>query len=175
MKSLSAENKEAVQHAIMLTYRYLRAKYHQVDQDALMNLATDAAVLVIHKIQQGQYVDTGHKVSTYLISVGINLYRNFARKQKLQVEDIDDHQYRLPDHEQNIHRKLEIAETITYLFSQISSICKAILQLKYFQQLSDDEIISQGLVAFKSIGALKNKRSKCLQDLRQMIKSNRPN
>ena len=171
IESLKSERKVAIEHAIDIVFRFLRKKYHHIESEVIRNIATDSTILTIHKIQQGKYESTGNKLSTYLIAIGINLLRNESRKRKWQFDEIDDKTYRLADSGSDFTKQIEHREIVGKIFEKIHKDCKRLLQLKYFKNLSDKEVLEQGLVQYKSIGAIKNRRSKCLKELKEQFSS----
>ncbi len=171
MESLRMEQTKAIEYGIELVFRFLRKKFAQADADGLKDIATDTTILAIHKIQHGHYTLRGNKLSTYLITIGLNLYRNESRKRKWNYSELHDGMNQLEDSTANFSKSLEYREVIGKLFHLMQTDCKKLLQLSYFDNLSDKEILERKLLRLKSIGAIKNKRYKCLKDLRNQYSS----
>lgn len=105
------------------------------------------------------------KISTYLYSICKNLWSGRLRKRKKEAEVIEN----LEDQTSTQYLKID-SILLQDLFDKLGENCKMILTQFYYDKKSMKEIMEH--FALGSVQAAKNKKSRCLKSLMQIVKSN---
>lgn len=132
----------------------------------------DTAIIFIQKIREGKYQLTDYKPQSYAIAIARRVVQNYATKQRLRriapaaletlIAD------RCDDDTERHFQKLEQAEWLLKILGQLPEKNRYLLELRFFAQLSDEEIIAQKLTHYTTIDSLKNRRKESLQKLRRL-------
>lgn len=140
------------------------------EQDA-EEVLTDAVMILLQKIQSGDYQFQGNDPSTFAIEVSKRLISNAKRKIKTNIDNIDD-VFHLADQSTEQFLKTKESEAIVkLLLSKIGENCQKIIRLKYLEEYKDEEIIEQKLTQYSTINTLKVKRSECMKKLSELANS----
>lgn len=151
---------------------YLYRKYYRMmvklvmsnngtEQDA-KDIYQDALIVFWQKVTSGKLVLTS-KISTYLYSVCLNLWRKeLDRKSRLVNEEKDGIEYIDQDRQERI-------KIINECVQQLGDGCKKILTYYYFDGLSMNEIADK--LGYANTDTAKTKKYKCKKKLDQFIKS----
>lgn len=103
------------------------------------------------------------KISTYLYSVCLNLWRKeLDRKNKLSSETVDGEEYQT-------FEKEERAKIVRECIGELGDVCKSVLSYYYFDGLSMEDIAKK--MNFASTDTAKTKKYKCKKRLDELIKS----
>lgn len=133
----------------------------------------EALVLFIHSVRKGSFKGTA-KVSTYIYSICHNLWINSLNKRKKY--QLDDNPYEFASADVDLvevqeipHDALYISQKFQVAFKSLQTICQDILKKFYHQEESLNFIFNQHRDIFSSEQALRNRKSKCLQALRDAV------
>lgn len=138
-------------------------KYGANDEQ-IQEIYNDALVILIEKVTPTSF-QLSAKLSTFLIGICINIYRNQARKQVVEnkyelmsdnmqvIEETDENAY---DFEREV--KLNLIEEV---LETIQEKCKQLLRLFYFNKSSMQEIADK--MGFSSTQSAKTQKYKCLE------------
>ncbi len=135
----------------------------------LEEIAQDAVVLTIQKIDNGDFTFSGHDPTAFAAVTAKNMLRNFLRKKKLPSGEFgikDGHT------DENVEKYLirkELQLQITAFLDKMNDSCRRLIRLRYFDDYRDEEIISRQFTQYTSIDALRNKRSACMKKLGQLM------
>ena len=133
-------------------------------------LINDATMLLLQKIQSGEYVFQGHDPATYAIEVTKRMLPNLLRKQKKNGNVDIELVHHLPDTEvMTYFEHKELEEEMALHLSKLGSNCQHLIRLKYFEAWKDEEIIQQKLTQYTTVGTLKVKRSECMKKLASVV------
>ena len=110
------------------------------------------------------------KIKTYVIAICKNIWFREIKKRKPRVELSDS----MFDPEElkidiNTERPNDLTYDVFQIFKQLKEDCQKILELYYFEKYSMQAIAKE--FNFASVQSAKNKKMKCLNYLRQKIKT----
>ncbi len=134
-------------------------------------LVSDALFITLKSIRNGQFQFQDYHPAAYARGVARKLIANRLRTRKPRPEelenvaapsDLDPETYLKNKERQNIVRQL---------LARLGENCRQLLELKYFERLSDQTIIDQNLTSYTSTGSLKSKRSQCLKKLAELARA----
>ena len=151
---------------------YLYRKYYKMMTNIILknngtmqeakDIYQDALIVFWQKVVSNQLVLTS-KISTYLYSVCLNLWRKeLERKSRLSSETKDNVEYIDQETEE---RSLIIRECI----NQLGDTCKHILMYYYFDDMSMQDIANK--LGMANTETVKTKKYKCKKRLDSLIKS----
>jgi RNA polymerase sigma factor (sigma-70 family) len=131
-------------------------------EDEAKDVYQDALIVLWNKARNPDFVLTS-KISTYLYSVCLNLWRKeLERKGRLSREEAD----------QPVIMEMDKEERVTIILGcieELSETCKNILLYFYYDRLSMDEIAEK--LGFANADTAKTKKYKCKQELDKKVKS----
>jgi len=131
-------------------------------EDEAKDIYQEALVVFWQKARSGTFVLTS-KISTYLYSVCLNLWRKeLDRKSRLSHEQKDSPEYQDQESE-------ERARIIRECIDQLGETCKKVLMYYYYDRMSMAEIAER--VGFANTDTAKTKKYKCKKKLDEVIKS----
>lgn len=139
------------------------------DREEIVN---DAVFITLKKIVEGLFVPTEATPATYAIAVAKNLVRNRIQKKHLPTSPLDDFGH-LPDiglDPEKLLQNKEREKLLGQLLDQLGDPCRHIILLRYFEEVPDQEAVNRQLAPFSSTDSLKNKRSKCLKILADLVR-----
>lgn len=137
------------------------------DAEELLN---DAIVITISNIQKQTFLFTDFSPVAYANGVVKNLIANRLRVKKPVKQELNDVMIASDlDVETYLNNK-ELEFIIGYLLDKLEENCRQLLQLKYFENLRDKEVVEQGLTPYSTTDSLKSKRNKCLNKLIELAK-----
>ncbi|MDH5365434.1 MAG: sigma-70 family RNA polymerase sigma factor [Cyclobacteriaceae bacterium] len=151
---------------------YLYKKYYKMmtkvvlsnsgTEDEAKDIYQDALVVFWQKATSGKLTLTS-KMSTYIYSICLNLWRKeLDRKKRLTNEEQDSPVY-LDDDRQ------ERAKIISECLQQLDDTCRKVLTYYYFENLSMQDIADK--LGFANTNTAKTKKYKCKKKLDELIKS----
>ena len=163
---------EKISHGDEKALEYLYRKYYRMMTRAVIknsgteqeakDIYQDALIVFWQKVTSGQLTLTS-KISTYLYSVCLNLWRKeLDRKSRLSHEEQDGSEYM--DHEAE-ERRIIIHDCI----SQLGDTCQKILTYYYFDDLSMQDIADK--LGFATTETAKTKKYKCKKRLDNLIRA----
>lgn len=131
-------------------------------EDEAKDIYQDALIVFWQKVKNDNLVLTS-KISTYLYSVCLNLWRKeLDRKKRLSNEEVDGNVII------DIDRKERI-EIVNKVIQELGDTCKKVLTLYYFDGLSMTDIADE--LGFANADTAKTKKYKCKKELDKKIKS----
>jgi DNA-directed RNA polymerase specialized sigma24 family protein len=139
----------------------------EMDSEEILN---DAVIILLQKIETGDYQFQGNDPCTFLIEIAKRLIANAKRKNQRVFEDIENH-FELADNDTERYLESKSNEAILLnLLSQIGENCQKLISLKYLQEFKDEEILEQKMTQYSSINTLKVKRSECMKKLSELAR-----
>ena len=147
------------QHYKMMTKLVLK---NSGTEDEAKDVYQDALIVFWQKVKNDNLVLTS-KISTYLYSVCLNLWRKeLDRKKRLSNEEVDANV--IIDFDQK-----ERIEIVNKVIQELGGTCKKVLTLYYFDGLSMTDIANE--LGFANADTAKTKKYKCKKELDKKIKS----
>jgi RNA polymerase sigma factor (sigma-70 family) len=151
---------------------YLYKKYYKMmtkliinnsgSEDEAKDIYQDALIVFWQKASGNNLVLTS-KISTYLYSICLNLWRKeLDRKSKLSYETQDGADDFDPDRKERI-------ELINKCINELGETCKNLLTYYYFDEMSMNDIAEK--MGFANADTAKTKKYKCKKELDNLIKS----
>lgn len=164
---------ERISHGDERALDYLYRKYYKMMTSAIIrnrgseeeakDVYQDALIVFWQKVVSNQLVLTS-KISTYLYSVCLNLWRKeLDRKGRLTNEE-EDQRVLHPEDDSK-----ERSEIIHACIAQLGDTCRKILMFYYFDDMSMQDIAKK--LGFASIDTAKTKKYKCKKRLDNLIKA----
>lgn len=152
--------------------KYLYKKYYgmivkmivknQGNEQEAKDIFQEALIIFWQKLNNGQLTLTS-KISTYLYSVCLNLWRKeLKRKSRLSHEEKDSREY-----QQNEQK--ESHQIIHQCIESLGETCQKVLTYYYFDRFSMQEIAEK--LGFSNTDTAKTKKYKCKKKLDQLIKA----
>lgn len=131
-------------------------------EEEAKDIYQDALIVFWQKATSNKLVLTS-KISTYLYSICLNLWRKeLDRKKRLSNEEKDSVEY------QDMERK-EKEKIITDCINQLGETCKKVLMYYYFDKMSMQEIAVK--LGFANTNTAKTKKYKCKKKLDDLVRS----
>lgn len=165
------------QGAIVLLHRqisgWLRSwrQSRQLAAADLEEIAEDAVIIVLQKIETGAYRFEGTDPAAYASVTTKNLLRNFMRKRQpatLEVQEWDAAED--PAVEQYLYHK-EVERFIEAALAKMSDNCRQLITLFHLENKSDEEVLREGLTGYTSVPSLRSTRGECMKKLKQLAQA----
>jgi len=133
-------------------------------------LVNDAVVITISNIRNQTFLFTDFSPAAYAHGVVRKLIANRIRTQKPKHEELEDVHLLSEFNPDTYLSNKELEAMIGLLLGKLEPNCRQLLQLKYFENLRDKEIIEQGLTSYTATTSLKSRRSQCLNKLIELAR-----
>lgn len=163
MKAISRGDESALDYLYKKYYRMMTriVLTNSGTEDDAKDVYQDALVVFWQKVRSGNLVLTS-KISTYLYSVCLNLWRKeLDRKSRLSHEEKDGEVIMDFDRE-------ERARIIHECINDLGDTCRKILSYYYFDGMSMSEIAER--LGFANTDTAKTKKYKCKKRLDSLVK-----
>lgn len=144
-------------------------KMRSLPDEDLEEIVEDATVIFLEKIATGAYEFQGMAPVTYCVEVGKRLCLKRTEKRTLKTVDIDTAPVVGENEIGSFYEQRALEEQIGKLLAKIGENCRQVIKLRYYERLSDAEVIEQKLTPYSTVGSLKVKRSECLSKLSDMV------
>lgn len=143
-------------------------KTHQCPMEEAKDMYAVAVTIFYDNIMSGKLTTLTVKPLSYLLGIGQNLVKAWARKQKNTRVDIDKvllqhivEESPVPD---TYEQKLKL---VIQQLAKLGEACKAILELFYFERRSIPEITER--LDFANVNTTKSRKYKCNQRLKKLV------
>ena len=161
-------------------FRYLYRQYFGLVESMVLknsgqandvaDLFQDTLIVFFNKVKQADFQLTS-TLKTYLFAISRNLWLMKLKKSKREVQ-LDDGFMELPA-EESVFQTLEMTEQktlIRQLIAQLGEECQKILELYYFRKMRMAQIRLSLHLSSEQVA--KNKKSKCLKQVRKSVMDN---
>ena len=135
----------------------------------LEEVLEDATVLFLEKIGSGAYEFQGMTPVTYHVEIGKRLVLKKGERRKPKSVEIDSAPIVGEDEISDFYEQKALEETVAKMLSKLGDHCREVIRLRYFERLTDAEVIEKKLMHYSSVGSLKVKRSECMGKLTEMV------
>ncbi len=160
--------------------RYLYRKYYRMIEQLILknngsseeaaDIFQDGVVVLYRKVREPGFQKTA-AFGTFLYAICRNLWLMRLRKRKRETNLTEVHQETIPLDEDlfdYLHAN-ERSQWIANALSQLKDDCRRVLVYFYFDRLKMSEI--QEKMQYQSEQVAKNKKSRCMKRLRELVKS----
>ncbi|MBP7273240.1 MAG: sigma-70 family RNA polymerase sigma factor [Saprospiraceae bacterium] len=151
---------------------YIRNLISKEESEEVM---TDTIMILLRKIQQGEYQFLGNSPSTFAVEIAKRIVQNYSRKNNRHFDDIDSTFHIGEDSLNDYFAMKERDRLVAECLKSVGENCERLLRLKYFEGYRDEEIIQLKLTQYTTADTVKNKRSECLKKLTALIETQRHN
>lgn len=131
----------------------------------LEEIAHDALVFTLKKIESGAYRFEGIDPAAYAATVARNMLRNFLRKKQLPTAELNDWDTPVEDEVETYLHSKDLRRQIGDFLEKMPENCRNLIRLRYFDELDDKEILAQNLTPYTTLDSLRSKRCGCLKKL----------
>ncbi len=144
-------------------------KMRSIPDEDLEEVVEDATVIFLEKIGNGGYEFQGMAPVTYCVEIGKRLVLKRGEKRQLKTVDIDTAPVFGENEIGKFYEQRALEEQIGKLLNSVGENCRQVIKLRYYERLSDAEVIEQKLTPYSTVGSLKVKRSECISKLSEMV------
>ena len=137
----------------------------------LEEIAHDALVFTLKKIESGAYRFDGIDPAAYAAAVARNMLRNFLRKKQLPTAELDDWDAQTEDEVETYLHGKDLRRQIAAFLEKMPENCRNLIRLRYFDELDDKEILAKNLTPYTTLDSLRNKRCGCLKKLALLMEN----
>lgn len=146
----------------------LFASRYNLEREDIIDIYQDAVIVFIENIQRGKIEDFTSSVSTYLFGIGKLMIFQKAKQKGRLIHHEDLEKFELEDHLPDENEKNERVRLLQEGFKKLGNPCRHILGLFYYEEKKLEEI--QTLLGYSSKNVLKTQKSRCLKQLKDLIK-----
>lgn len=139
-----------------------RAGLRDEDAEEILN---DAILVTLSAIRKGTFRFMGFHPATYTLGVAKKLVANRARSPKAHTELQENMAPAVDFTPESYLENKERVSIVKELLNRLGKECRKVLLLKYFEHRRDQEVVSEKLTPYSTIGSLKSKRGECLKKL----------
>ena len=145
-----------------------------VAEEDAADLFQEAVLVLIDQVRRDKFREDS-SIKTYLTGIARNLWLNEMRTRSRRINRETDFSVRenetaTEDAVSRLYNR-ENRQQLAALFEQIGDVCKQILTGFYYQNLSMKEMLA--LFNYNNEQVLRNKKSKCMKHLKELITSNK--
>ncbi len=151
--------------------KWIRFHYRCEEDDAL-DIFQDAIIICYRQMESGKIDDLKVKDSTYLYGIAKNLIRKRQVKQKREAEYVNSEKTSLQSVDLSIYKKHNddhIHFILKKAFSGMGTKCRELLTLIYYYNYSTEAIKDR--MNYNSVEVVRSRKLKCLNVLREVLKS----
>lgn len=144
------------------------ARRYPLDQDTIMDVYQDAVIALIENAKKGRVDNLKSSLSTYLFGIGKFMIYKKLKKDKRTIS-MDDSE--IPEVPFETYEEEEVNLQVRLLqkgLDKLGEQCQKVLQLFYYEEKKLDEI--QELLNYTNKDVLKSQKSRCLKQLKEIIK-----
>ena len=147
----------------------LFAKRYNINEFDSIDVYQDAFIALIENVKKGKTDDLKSSLSTYLFCIGkFMIFQKFKKNGQLHIAD-DVESIEVED---DLYSEDDVDLQVRLLQNGLDKLgeqCKKVLQLFYYEEKKLDEIQEQ--LGYTSKDVLKSQKSRCLKQLKELIKA----
>lgn len=168
-ESLFLRIKDGDEEAVKFLYEKYRDEFvqwaikrHQSNEEEAKDVFQNIIVIFFSKVNSGKLTILESSIKTYLFGIGKNLLKQ--RNEDLSLDEILISELVDTGKEENEKLNILMSE-----MNKMSDLCTSILRYYYFNGYSMEDIAVE--FNYKSVDSAKTQKYKCLQKLKNAIKS----
>ncbi|HOY42232.1 MAG TPA: sigma-70 family RNA polymerase sigma factor [Chitinophagales bacterium] len=147
----------------------LFAKRYNINEFDSIDVYQDAFITLIENVKRGKTDDLKSSLSTYLFGIGkFMIFQKFKKNGQLHIAD----DVASIEIEEDLYSEDDVDLQVRLLQNGLDKLgeqCKKVLQLFYYEEKKLDEIQEQ--LGYTSKDVLKSQKSRCLKQLKELIKA----
>ncbi|HPH86989.1 MAG TPA: sigma-70 family RNA polymerase sigma factor [Chitinophagales bacterium] len=147
----------------------LFAKRYNINEFDSIDVYQDAFIALIENVKRGKTDDLKSSLSTYLFGIGkFMIFQKFKKNGQLHIAD----DVASIEIEEDLYSEDDVDLQVRLLQNGLDKLgeqCKKVLQLFYYEEKKLDEIQEQ--LGYTSKDVLKSQKSRCLKQLKELIKA----
>lgn len=144
------------------------AKQYPIAPDIALDIYHDSIIALYENIKRGKLNDLKSSIKTYLYAIG--KYKIFAYLKLVQHEQYDGAELIEEIKLFEIETSEERLKLLQRAYQKLGLKCQQILHLFYYNGLSLEDIQVQ--MSYESKDTVKSQKSRCLKQLKQIIREN---
>lgn len=166
LEGLAREEPEAIRQLSQQTAPIAASVSRQfrLSAEEAQEIHCDCILIMIQKIRNGTYSLQDDGPLPYAATIIRNLAKNYRRRaDKHNHEPLD-----LVPEVMDLHAgytQKEAVDRLEALLERIDAECRKLISLKHLEGWSDKEILEKRMTHYRSIPAIKNRRSQCMKTL----------
>lgn len=136
----------------------------------LQEVLNEASIILLKKLREPDFSLHSAQPLTYFIEIIKKVVSNETRKKQVGQHDLLENQHDLSDTSiDEYQRRKDQIELLNNLLSGAGAPCEQVIRLKYIDGFSDDEAVREKLTAYSTVESLRQKRSDCMQKLKDRV------
>lgn len=135
----------------------------------LEEIAEDAVVLTLRKIETGGFVFDGTSPCAFANRTARNLLHNHFRKHRIATVEIQEWDALESPTVEKYLRDKEIQTLLADALAKLSENCRQLITLFHLEEKTDEETLREGLIPHNSVRSLASSRSECMKKLRLVM------
>lgn len=137
--------------------------------DLLQEALNESTIILLKKLREPNFELLQAKPTTYLVEICRRVVSNMTRKRHFLNHQPLENQQELRDLDtETFFKRREDIEVLTKLLTELGDPCSKVIQLKHLEGYSDEEVVSEKLVAYSTVESLRMKRSDCMKKLKEL-------
>lgn len=161
--------------AIVFLHRKISGMLHawrqggNIPLNDLEEIAEDATILVLRKIENGEFRYDGTTPLAYANVIAQNLLRNFLRKRQMVITEVQEWDASEdPSVEKYLYGK-ELQRLLAGALEKMPDNCRQLITLFHLEEKTDEETLQSGLTPYSTVSSLRSKRGECMKKLRALM------
>ncbi len=147
----------------------LFAKRYNLSEHDTIDIYQDAFIALIENVKSGKVDEIKSSLSTYLFGIGkFMIFQKFKKNEQIHIAD----DLESIEVEDDLYSEDDIDSQVRLLqkgLDKLGEQCKKVLLLFYYEEKKLDEIQEQ--LGYTSKDVLKSQKSRCLKQLKELIKA----
>ena len=147
----------------------LFAKRYNISEQDTIDIYQDAFIALIENVKSGKVDEIKSSLSTYLFGIGkFMIFQKFKKNEQIHIAD----DLESIEVEDDLYSEDDIDSQVRLLqkgLDKLGEQCKKVLLLFYYEEKKLDEIQEQ--LGYTSKDVLKSQKSRCLKQLKELIKA----
>lgn len=147
----------------------LFAKRYNISEEDTIDIYQDAFIALIENVKSGKVDEIKSSLSTYLFGIGkFMIFQKFKKNEQIHIAD----DLESIEVEDDLYSEDDIDSQVRLLqkgLDKLGEQCKKVLLLFYYEEKKLDEIQEQ--LGYTSKDVLKSQKSRCLKQLKELIKA----
>lgn len=171
IEGLAREEPEAIRHLAERTATSVASvsRQYRLSAEEAQELQCDCILIFIQKIRNGSYALQDSDPLSYAASIIRNLARNYRRRSDKHYHEPLEQAPEVAEIDPGYGQK-DLVERLEALLNGIDAECRKLIRLKHIEGWRDQEILEKRMTHYRSIPAIKNRRSQCMKALAALAK-----
>ena len=151
---------------------YATGRLMAIEEDAV-DCFQESVIVFYKNVVSGKLTELSCSISTYLFAIGKRMiYKKNADRRREEPTEVDDDRQYADEVDMTIFERIDDDHRRSQMqaaMSKLGDACRQILTLSYYHRYPTESI--QTTLGFSSPGAVRIKKMRCLQQLKQLFTS----